>query len=234
MAAALHQPAPEKPFTVAWVPDRGVSGLRVSLLDDQLFGRLMLSLGQRGPLRLGPFEMKLVSARATADSGSPWAGFETYEELRSRGEHDVHLKTTFEFRTPCSFRVGDLDLPLPVPRLLFNGYRRKWRAFSHLGLPGGFEARDDLEELIERHVGVSWAEVRTVPHVFGGHSTVGFVGHVRLALVGKTPPALAPALAILSRFAPYCGTGKKTTQGMGLTRVIPQPAARQRGEDTPE
>ena len=138
----------------------------------------------------------------------------TYQEL---WQGPINQKLELSFLSPTSFRRKGNHFPLPVPNNIFHSYLRRWNDFS--GRP--IEAEDFLNWIdesvrIDRH----WLESLKVSGIKGGNFT-GFVGAIALSL---TPQGLKHRLyrqvwSALGRFAPYCGTGHKTTFGLGQTRL---------------
>jgi len=117
------------------------------------------------------------------------------------------------FATPTTFRQGDVDIPLPVPKLLFAGLLAKWNAASPKPL--------SLDpEIFSRFLALTGGRVR-IQSVWDGRATIrGFVGTVEFRLKKKVPEDLPRALGILSAFAPYAGAGRHTTHGFGLVRLL--------------
>jgi len=66
------------------------------------------------------------------------------------------------------------------------------------------------------------ARYRLETHIlnFGSYQEVGFTGRCRYELDKNTPEEVAHALNALADFAFYCGTGAKTTMGMGQTKRL--------------
>jgi CRISPR/Cas system endoribonuclease Cas6 (RAMP superfamily) len=72
-------------------------------------------------------------------------------------------------------------------------------------------------------VAVDSHRIRSAKHHLGrGRSFVGFVGQVTFAITQarKLDQAIVWQLNALADYAEFCGTGRKTTQGMGQTRRL--------------
>jgi CRISPR-associated endoribonuclease Cas6 len=123
----------------------------------------------------------------------------------------------FSFVSPTSFRRKGHHFPLPVPVNLFHSYLRRWNDFS--GIP------------IEQEPFLAWIDEGVIIHqhrlesmkVAAGKrgSVTGFTG---VMSCGLSKAALANSeftrlFYALARLAPYCGTGHKTTFGLGQTRL---------------
>ncbi|MGC8963712.1 MAG: CRISPR system precrRNA processing endoribonuclease RAMP protein Cas6 [Candidatus Bipolaricaulaceae bacterium] len=209
--AILHAPNHRvRPYTLAVLGPRGglELRLRLSVLCPDLFLRFWERWEQRGgiPLRLG----RAWLAPAEIQTKGPWAGETPWTKF---AELPPAQRVALAFATPTTFRQGDVDIPLPVPRLLFSGLLAKWNAASPNPL--------DLDpENIARFVAVKEARVRTQP-IWDGRARIwGFVGCVEFRLKRDSPQALRQGLAILSAFSFYAGVGRRTTHGMGLVRLL--------------
>jgi CRISPR-associated endoribonuclease Cas6 len=205
----LHSPKlGRRPFSLhpLGVPGRdGKLRLRISVLAPDLFSRFWERWEARGgiPLRLDGslFQPFSLSADGPWCGTRPWRGFLNLE---------VHKEVILVFATPTAFKAGDLDLPLPVPRLVFGSLLKKWNTFSPY--PLGISVQE-----LERKVALAEARVRTKAFFDGRSHIVGFVGRARFRVLRGASPELLQALGILSRFAFFAGVGRKATHGMGLT-----------------
>ncbi|MFN3346331.1 MAG: CRISPR system precrRNA processing endoribonuclease RAMP protein Cas6 [Candidatus Bipolaricaulaceae bacterium] len=211
LAATLHAPGHRiRPYTLALLgPRTGTTlRLRLSVLAPDLFLRFWERWERRGglPLRLSQGWL----APEGVQTQGPWAGQAAWMTL-------AHLppvqRLSFVFCTPTTFRQGDLDLPLPLPKLLFSGLLAKWNAASPVPLSLDVEA-------IALHVAVRAAHVRTLP-VWDGRARIwGFVGQVEFVVRRDAPEGLRQGLATLATFAFYAGAGRRTTHGLGLVRLL--------------
>ena len=159
-----------------------------------------------------------------------WAGQVNYDELCEFKDQIYHSRETrLEFYSPSLFRMGQGDIPLPLPASVFTGYFNRWNQFApaHLKL-------DPLWPefirgcLVVSHLGPIWSEKVEFAGESHGRAT-GFKGEVEFTLLPKknVPLKWQPfwdgadhVLQTLSRFAFYCGTGEKTTWGLGMTRPV--------------
>jgi CRISPR-associated endoribonuclease Cas6 len=133
-----------------------------------------------------------------------------------------------QFATPTSFKTGDAELPLPVPRLCFQSWLNSWDEHAPLPFfPDKATRRAFLADVVEGYVSVTYSQLRLVqqPFYFDGRRTraQGFVGTCRFAVrPAKVAPQHRQILAALARYSTYAGTGRKTTMGMGMTRYLEQ------------
>ena len=208
----LHSPKMgRRPFSLHPIGPRGKDGrlrLRFAVLAPELFSRFWERWEKRGgiPLKLG----RSFLEPAALHLDGPWCGSLSWKELL---DAEPHKEVELFFATPTAFKAGDLDLPLPVPRLVFGGLLRKWNAFSPYPLGGSAQE-------LERKVALADAHIRTKPFYDGRSHIVGFVGRARFRVLRGASPELLRAVNTLARFAFFAGVGRKTTHGMGLIRVI--------------
>lgn len=236
-AKHVHDHDSPKPLTVSPLYDTSARTSRrdgdpsaefnITLLEDDVYPFL-----QRGILAEPWVDIignKLPLGGATdriADEGRlPYhSQHKSYAQLCQRPRLDRQI--TLHFSTPTHFRTRGLQHRLPDPTYVFGSYLDRWNAYAP------FEMRIPPEWLIwlSEWVEVAAFELHDDGIYFadktGGYTHIGFVGWVRYQVAerrDKKPPntvTTPEALAIfnaLADYAQYCGTGHKTTQGMGRT-----------------
>ena len=84
--------------------------------------------------------------------------------------------------------------------------------------------KQPLLDFVARHAGLTSVESKSRMLDFGKHKAIGFVGScayqffVERQSDGKGDTEMLRLANLLADFAFYCGTGYKTTMGMGQTR----------------
>ena len=140
----------------------------------------------------------------------------TYAQLLQLPLPDpVTLNLTFS--SPTSFRHKGNHLPLPLPENIFHSYLRRWNNFSGQAIDP-----DSFLEWVDGFVVVLRHQVQSSKVAAGKHGSVtGFTGSVQLGLSAgaNQRPEFIQAFLTLGNLAPYCGTGHKTTFGLGQTRL---------------
>lgn len=124
---------------------------------------------------------------------------------------------SLSFLSPTSFRHRKHHLPLPLPANIFHSYLRRWLDFSRQE----FEPELFLD-WIDHVVYVNKFDITCEKVASGKQGFVtGFVGLVEFGVDAKAKPnpELQKLLYALVQFAPYCGTGHKTTFGLGQTII---------------
>ena len=179
-------------------------------------GRILPALPAQVTIGELPFAVRGWTADGTADG---WAGTGSYAELVRRHtltERPPGPWINLRFASPTTFRSAGVHVPLPIPALMLGYWLEKWNAFSPLAL------HPDVRGFAEQEVVVNRYDLHTEPVPLGGARgsalVIGFVGQCSLAVRHEDPYwRRIPHLLAASSF--WCGTGHKTTHGLGQTRV---------------
>ena len=236
VAEAVHAQSAQKPFTVSpLIAAAKLRGnqlhikagtecrLRFTFLDDELFthfGKAFLTLAMP-PIRLGEavFQVKQMVSHATEDRS--WSGSATYAELVQSAKTDTQM--SFRFYSPTAFRrltprgqKTRSDVYIDLVRC-YQSWVNKWNAFAPVKLD---KAR--ILEFVTEHGQVTSVNTKSRALNFGKHTEVGWVGTCACVFYPEDSldEHLLRAVNCLADFAFYCGTGYKTTMGMGQTRRI--------------
>lgn len=124
-------------------------------------------------------------------------------------------QVSLSFISPTSFRRKGHHFPLPVPVNLFHSYLRRWNDFSQFPV-----SQTDFLDWIDENVIINAHCLQSVKVAAGKRGSVtGFTGSFSC---GLSKSALAHTeftrlFYALVKLAPYCGTGHKTTFGLGQT-----------------
>ncbi|MEG4208232.1 CRISPR-associated endoribonuclease Cas6, partial [Microcoleus sp. Pol7_A1] len=139
----------------------------------------------------------------------------TYQQLLT-AEPPFSPTIKLSFVTPTSFRSKGHHFPLPVPENVFHSYLRRWNNFSGVN----FDQAEFLNWIDENAI-ISRHKLESQKVAAGKKGMVtGFTGAVEFGL-GRSAhnrPDFVQLFYALGRLAPYCGTGHKTTFGLGQTR----------------
>jgi len=224
MADQLHESAAIKPFTVSSLQGKfqrsGKSvevipgadySLRLTFLEEDLFSYFMDAV-----LKASNQTLRLESALFKIDQlllyqkDSPLCHHQSYEELLS--ESSVDRKVGLQFLSPTAFRSGGKrNVLFPDSSLVFGSYLSKWQHFSPTKMD------EAISNCWER---IILARYRLNTHIlhFDSYQETGFEGNCFYELPAELDDDTVRAINILADFAFYCGTGAKTTMGMGQTR----------------
>ncbi len=226
MADELHGSDSMKPFTISplqgkfqrtgkslKVVDASEYSIRLTFLKEDVFAYFMDAVFKAAsqPLRLESaiFHIDHVIMQ---HEDSPFCHHQSYEELftESASERKVRL----QFLSPTVFRSGGKrNVLFPEASLAFGSYLSKWQHFSPVRVDE--HAAEFLEQII-----VARYKLNTRILHFNSYQEIGFEGECTFELPADFDEDSLKTINALADFAFYCGTGAKTTMGMGQTRRI--------------
>ena len=226
MADDLHSSDGAKPFTISplqggfrrsakvlRVTDGCEYSVRLSFLREDVFARFMDAAikAVRLPLRLESAVFHIDQV-ALHQEDSPLCHHQSYEEVLAGSQCERRIN--LQFLSPTAFRSGGKRNVLsPEASLVFGSYLSKWQHFSPVKL--GEVTAESLERVI-----VARYKLKTHILHFSGYQETGFEGECAFELPADLSENCVRTLNALADFAFYCGTGAKTTMGMGQTRRI--------------
>jgi len=240
LAEELHAPRGAKPFTVSalfswekphlvqpevregeryWIRFTSIQADLSHLLAEEVLPHLP------PVVELGPGRFQ-VETPITEDEAHPWARTTTAEAMVEEwfGGGSPPRRFELEFASPTAIRRIHRNIVLPLPPGIFQGYLRAWNRW----VCPAFDR--DLLDLVEAEVHVTRYRLETRALDFGPKKAgepssgrrmeLGFVGRCAFTIFHREP-AMRRVIQLLADFAQFCGTGYKTTQGMGQTRLVP-------------
>lgn len=146
----------------------------------------------------------------------PDAALSSYAALAQNvllGARTPESEIRVAFVSPTSFRQNNRQLLFPLPENAFDSWLRRWNAFAPVKLP------DETRAFAAEAVAVNRYNLRTAKISGEGGWELGFSGACSYRILTADPYWLR-VLHTLAAFSFFCGTGRKTAQGMGQTRVI--------------
>lgn len=204
---------------------------RVTILNEDLFHRFIeyflaptllsnpLPLGER-TIRLGDARFA-VSEILTTSGSHPWAGVATLNDLQKRLDEPAPDSILLEFHSPTSFSLGKKPSQkqeryelIPYPRLVFGSLAMAWKTLS------GEDIVQAVEEYTETHLRLVLHRLERHAMTLHNRPQLGSVGKAEYEFVAPEDTPLARALSLLADIAFYTGVGRKTAQGMGMTRRV--------------
>lgn len=202
--------------------------MRLTGLNERVSQTLLSALWENKPTewQLAGHTFQVVDAFCHPQH-HPWSGSTTYEALAERhllGESTAqHMnEVTLEFASPTAFKSKELQVPLPLPSLVFGSLVDRWNHFSPVALP------EQVRNFGELAVEVNQFDLRSVMVEqknkslrAGAMGTASYRAHYQdrywLGLY-----------QLLADFALFSGVGIQTATGMGQTRRLPADEARRR------
>jgi CRISPR-associated endoribonuclease Cas6 len=204
LAAELHE-AQNKPFTQCLIS--GPSGVRwqVTLLDDTLYEPLWAGLKQKP-------RVTIQDRPAGLDLEATEVRRVSYAELAAT---PVRERYSFRFATPTSFKQRTHHLPLPDPYMCFQSWWTRWNDFA----PPECGINITVLDVVRAHLVITRFRLESQMVSDGRRRVIGSTGRMTFlpTRCDQLDPLWWQHVATLAAFAPYCGTGHKTAQGLGLT-----------------
>jgi len=223
LSAYLHDGQSEKPFTISSLEGELLTaGKNFQLKVDASYRWYVSALSKPVVQWLAQWVQALPEVIELRDASFLIRACEialsptTYDELFSNA-HSPSTTLKLSFLSATSFRRKGNHFPLPVPNNLFHSYLRRWNDFSNQRFD-----QDAFLEWVEECVLIHRHRLESVKVTAGKKGSVtGFVGAIELGLASaaSSQPEFEQLFYTLGQFAPYCGTGHKTTFGLGQTRA---------------
>lgn len=239
-AEEIHTASTQKPFTVSPLIGNGTRRgsllriragtecrLRFTFLNDALFAHFGSAFLTQGlpSIRLGGAVFQLSRWVISGEETKDWSRNATYEKLIESARTDTRMR--LRFYSPTTFRElsphGKKTRNQPHIHLVrcYQSWVNKWNTFAPMQID-----KQPLLDFIESCSLATRLEMKTQMLDFGRHKAIGFVGSCDYEFCEDwtdTKPELSdPKMVrfanLLADFAFYCGTGYKTTMGMGQTR----------------
>ncbi len=243
LAERLHSDNAIRPFTASTLmghfPERkldpqGHYRLRFTTLTAEATAALMaaaqnggrLSVGQRIELDYIPFK---ITAVHTQSDEHPWAGQTSYQQISS-----AHLlagpasprRVRLSFTSPTTFKRKGMQLPIPLPELVFGSLLTRWNAFAPIALP------EETRRYADECLAVSVYHLRSrLAGTKGKGVRSGATGQVTYVNLNYDR-YWQSLIGALSAYAFYAGVGAGTSMGMGQCRAVP--ANRPKPQPEPE
>jgi CRISPR-associated endoribonuclease Cas6 len=221
LSAYLHDGESEKPFTISALNGEIISsGRQIQLSDNTSYRWYVTALSSRVQewlvqwLENLPAVVDLKNAPLQIRSVSIAHPPTTYAQLLESEPSDT---IALKFLSPTSFRRKGHHFPLPVPVNVFHSYLRRWNDFSGMSVD-----QDAFLAWVDDHVFITRCQINTTKVLAGKKGAVtGFTGAIEFNLTREAAkqPEFRQLFHALGKLAPYCGTGHKTTFGLGQTRL---------------
>jgi CRISPR-associated endoribonuclease Cas6 len=222
LSQLLHDEQSEKAFTISGLEgDLLASGKDYKLAVDRIYRWYITGLSMRVVQWLNqwvqnlPEQIDLRNAPLLIRSWDIAFAPTTYLQLLTATPVQPTVKLSFT--TPTSFRSKGHHFPLPVPENVFHSYLRRWNNFSGVNVD-----QDEFLNWIEENAIIIRHKLESQKVAAGKKGMVtGFTGAVEFGLgrSANNRPDFVQLFYALGRLAPYCGTGHKTTFGLGQTRA---------------
>ena len=151
------------------------------------------------------------------DSDSAWCGSTTYQELSASlllAKEPAPRRISLTLTSPTTFKSNAMNVPLPLPDLVFGSLLVRWNAFAPIAFPP--ETRRYAAECMA--VSRYKLSTRVVPVKRGG-KRIGAVGQITYTSLNYDRYWMS-VIGVLAAFALYSGVGAGTTMGLGQCRLL--------------
>ncbi|NUM44663.1 MAG: CRISPR system precrRNA processing endoribonuclease RAMP protein Cas6 [Anaerolineales bacterium] len=162
-----------------------------------------------------PFRVGTVDTGG--DAAAPWAGRGTYAGVSAPfllASRALPRQVRMQFSSPTTFKSGGMNVPIPLPGLVFGSLLDRWNAYAHIAFPA------EVKRYAEECLAMSRLELasRGVPGK-GGSMRVGSVGEMQYTTLNEDRYWMS-VIHTLAAFARYAGVGAGTSYGMGQCRTL--------------
>ena len=223
LSAYLHNGQSEKAFSISGLSGQFVSHRQtLQLQSDETYRWRVNALSKEIAqgllvwLRQLPDTIEIKDAPLTIESVGLVQSATTYAKLLKAAKADAG-SVSLSFVSPTSFRRKGQHLPLPWPANVFHSYLRRWNHFARKSVD-----QATFIDWIDDHVVIQRHHLSSVKVAAGKQGSVtGFMGSVTYDLSRSAADNLEfqTLFYALARLAPFCGTGHKTTFGLGETWI---------------
>ena len=237
-AEEAHATSAQKPFTVSPLIAKGTRHrdqlhlqagtecrLRFTFLSDALFAHFapVFFTDPLPLIHLGQATFQINSLTTIPHETDRWGDTTTYEELIETAETETRMQ--IRFYSPTAFRALTPrgqdrrdEAAIDLVRC-YQSWVNKWNTFAPMRID-----KEKLLEFVANHAGLTAIDSKNRVLDFGRHKIAGFVGScayqffIERQLTDADDLEMLRWVNLLADFAFYCGTGYKTTMGMGQTR----------------
>lgn len=223
LSAYMHDGESEKPFSITGLDGQFISQSQsLKLQKNKTYRWRVNSLckpvtqGMATWLKQLPDTIDLKDSPLTIEAVSIAYPPTTYAKLLQQGKNGEG-SISLSFHSPTSFRRKGNHFPLPLPKNVFHSYLRRWNHFAKKSVN-----QEDFLDWVDTYVVLRQHQLTTHKVAAGKQGSVtGFTGAVTYAIDrrGLTEKEFVHLFYALSQLAPYCGTGHKTTFGLGETQL---------------
>lgn len=185
--------------------------LRVTALDDAaLMALAAMPRGTRLQVGKLAFSLEEVLADGRMETGAAAPDELAAAALSMERARSIRL----HFRSPTLFRADGYDYAFPQPERIFASLADKW---TQQELPAVIY-KDAARIAAAKLVPLAWRGESLRVRLTNQKRVPAFVGDFSFSLAELSEEE-REIILLLTQFAPFCGTGRMTAQGMGETYV---------------
>jgi len=215
LAKYLHLPEVPKSFSISYLcKEEEMYWFRIASWMDIIPYAVFSYFDSHFSITLHNCKFELIKT-CTDTEESPWAGRILTSDFIRKAKTKEREEFWIEHYSPTSFKRGDSHIPLPVPELMIQSVYRQMPSEIKAEIHADPAALADVLQLKEHRL-------RSVYNRKNYGSVVSFNGKTRWQIDKRASQDEKEAIWILFDFAFYSGIGVKTTQGMGMCRILPE------------
>ena len=216
LAKLLHSPGTTKPFSLSFLYKEGhIYWFRIASWIDEISEAVFSYFDHNFQVTLNNCLFELMRTSTDVEEFQ-WARRTSVGEFIKNAKAMNRDTFWIEHYSETSFKCGNTHLPLPVPELIVNSIDRQ------LMPQIAKELSVDPEKILEL-IHLKEYRIRSVYNRKNYGSIASFKGKTRWQIDKRASQRERDAIRILFNFAFYSGIGVKTTQGMGMCRIIERP-----------
>ncbi|MCU0498998.1 MAG: CRISPR system precrRNA processing endoribonuclease RAMP protein Cas6 [Anaerolineae bacterium] len=162
-----------------------------------------------------PFEILSITDDSQRHT---WANSIAYEDLAAPhllmgANPERRLK--MEFAAPVVFNHHEMNMPFPLPELVFGSLLDKWNAFSPISI------HQDIRKFCASGLSIGYFNLRSQRvQVLEQNQPIGGKGDIQY-VVTRYDRYWMSIVGLLANYAFYAGVGRFTALGLGQTRHVP-------------
>lgn len=214
LAADIHNQNTSKPFSLSFInKEKQIYWIRIASWLEDISKAVFIYFTIHHTFGLADCAFELIGT-TTNKSEFDWADRIPLNEFIKKsklfGKEDFWL----EHFSPTSFKRGDSHLPLPLPELIINSIYKQLPPEILNEIHLSPQTLTNCLHLKEYHL-------QSIYNRKNHGSIASFIGKTRWQIDKKSTLIEKEAIWLLFNFAFFSGVGVKTTQGMGMCRIVP-------------
>ena len=166
-------------------------------------------------ITLGPINWKPIF-QPFSSVDAVWSWVSSYQSLVEHAKAATCWK--IELATPTAFSGRYVDFTFPLPENLIGSWLKRWNTFC----PDKHQLPESLIESAKDHLRITHYRLATRK---GERNTTGCQGNLTIRAY-ELSSQIRKQLDIMFQYAFFCGSGHRTAQGMGITRLLPMSTQR--------
>ncbi|KPA14434.1 CRISPR-associated protein Cas6 [Candidatus Magnetomorum sp. HK-1] len=213
LASLLHGSKSEKPFSISYLYTyQNMYWFRITSWDERIPQAIFSYFNINKEIQFNRCVFQLIKTTTDPDDIF-WANRQSFQEFIEGYSYELD-RFRIIHHSATSFKSGNAHIPLPVPDLLIKSIYRK--------LPSPLKEYAQVitdEELIDA-IRLKGHKIYSIYNKKTYGSIASFQGETRWQIDKRASSVTCQTMCLILNFAFYSGIGVKTTQGMGMCRIV--------------